>query len=90
MNYISTHNLICDHQYGFRPKNQTAHVIQNMMNFITTADTKNEVVIATYIDLSKSEQVQQNLFKESNTQTTQTCRFLISQIKTNKQKKWID
>ena len=54
MNYINTHNLICDHQHGFRPKNQTTHVIQNMMNFRTTAATKNEVVIATYIDLSKA------------------------------------
>ena len=47
-------NLLCSSQYGFRPKNQTNHVVQNMMNFITEKVVQKEVVIATFIDLSKA------------------------------------
>ena len=52
--YLDDYNLLCDQQFGFRPKNQTTHVVQHMMNVITDASVKDRVTIATYIDLSKA------------------------------------
>ena len=52
--YLDDYNLLCDQQFGFRPKNQTTHVVQHMMNVITDASVQDRVTIATYIDLSKA------------------------------------
>ena len=54
MHYLKYRAILCDQQYGFRPKNQTTHVVQHMMNVITNAATQEKVTIATYIDLSKA------------------------------------
>ena len=54
MDFLSTSSILCDNQYGFRPKNQTTHAVQHMMNIITEASTQDKVTIATYIDLSKA------------------------------------
>ena len=54
MSYLERNQTLCDSQYGFRPKNQTTHVVHNMMNFISEKGIDNEVCLATYIDLSKA------------------------------------
>ena len=54
MSFLKNTSILCDQQFGFRPKNQTTHVVQHMMNIITEASAKDRVTIATYIDLSKA------------------------------------
>ena len=52
--YLDKSRLLCDHQHGFRSRNQTTHVVQNLLNTITENSTQDKVTIATYIDLSKA------------------------------------
>jgi hypothetical protein len=54
MSYLNKHDLLCPDQFGFRPKSQTNHVIQKMMNHISTNATENRPTIATFLDLSKA------------------------------------
>jgi exonuclease III len=54
MNYLDHNNLLCPDQFGFRPKSQTNHVIQKMMNKIAEESEKGRVTLATYLDLSKA------------------------------------
>ena len=54
MDYLGDNNLLCQNQFGFRPKNQTSHVVHSMLNYITEKATENKVTIATFIDLSKA------------------------------------
>ena len=54
MDYLGDNNLLCQNQFGFRPKNQTSHVVHSMLNYITEKSTENKVTIATFIDLSKA------------------------------------
>ena len=54
MRFLEKNQTLCISLYGFRPKNQTTHVVHNMMNFITEKAVTKEVCIATYIDLSKA------------------------------------
>ena len=54
MLFMKDNRLICDKQFGFREKNQTIHVIQYMMNYVSANATKNQPVISTFIDLSKA------------------------------------
>lgn len=54
MHYLNTHNLLCPDQFGFRPKSQTNHVVQKLINDISKNATANKVTIATYLDLSKA------------------------------------
>jgi exonuclease III len=54
MSYLDENNLLCPDQFGFRPKSQTNHVVQKMMNTITNSAEQNKVTIATYLDLSKA------------------------------------
>ena len=37
MSFLKNTSILCDQQFGFRPKNQTTHVVQHMMNIITEA-----------------------------------------------------
>ena len=52
--FMTSHNLLCDYQYGFRNKSQTNHVIQYMMNYVTEHGALTQPVAATFIDLSKA------------------------------------
>ena len=54
MNYLDHNNLLCPDQFGFRPKSQTNHVVQKMLNKISEEADKEKVTIATYLDLSKA------------------------------------
>ena len=54
LKFMTSHNLLCDYQYGFRNKNQTNHVIQYMMNYVTEHGAMRQPVVATFIDLSKA------------------------------------
>ena len=54
MTYLSINKLLCPDQFGFRPQNQTTHVVHKMMNYISEKSIDNEVTIATFIDLSKA------------------------------------
>ena len=54
MYFLDNSPILCDNQYGFRPKHQTTHAVKHMMNVITNASTQDKVTIATYIDLSKA------------------------------------
>ena len=54
MHYLNNSSILCDNQYGFRPKNQTTHAVQHIMNVITTASTQDKVTIATHIVLSNA------------------------------------
>ena len=54
MSHLEKSQALCDSQCSFRPKNQTTHVVHNMMNFISEKGIDNEVCLATYIDLSKA------------------------------------
>lgn len=52
--HLETSYALSPTQYGFRPKNQTTHVVHNMLNNITENAIKNQCTIATFIDLSKA------------------------------------
>ena len=54
MAYLNKQNLLCPDQFGFRPKSQTNHVIQKLMNHISQNATENKPTIATFLDLSKA------------------------------------
>ena len=54
MRHLNKRDLLCSNQYGFRPKSQTNHVVQKLLNFITDSSAENKVTVATYIDLSKA------------------------------------
>ena len=90
MKYLNTHQLLCDDQFGFRRRNQTTHVLQSMLNSITENSIKDEVTIATYIDLSKAfDCLQYNqLFSkmESLGFTDRTKKWFISYLSGRKQR----
>ena len=54
MQHLYRCDLLCPDQFGFRPKSQTSHVVQKLLNEITANSIKNEVTIATFLDLSKA------------------------------------
>ena len=54
MFYLNKNQLLCEDQFGFRRKNQTSHVLQSMLKSVVESSRKNEVTIATFIDLSKA------------------------------------
>ena len=51
---LGVNKLLCPTQFGFRPKNQTSHVVHKLLNDLTENSVKNEITIATYLDLSKA------------------------------------
>ena len=54
MLYLHKTQLLCEDQFGFRKRNQTSHVLQSLLNTVSRNAKKDEVTIATYIDLSKA------------------------------------
>ena len=54
MIYLSVQKVLCPTQFGFRPANQTSHVVHKLLNDITENTINNETTIATYLDLSKA------------------------------------
>ena len=54
MAYFHKYNLLCTHQYGFRAKNQTTHLVHSMLNSISENMTQGRCTIASFIDLSKA------------------------------------
>jgi len=54
MQYFKTSFILCPDQFGFRPKSQTTHVVQKLLNFISENSKNNKVTIATFLDLSKA------------------------------------
>ena len=54
MQHLHRTNLLCPDQFGFRPKNQTTHVVHKLLNIVSSNSIKNEVTIATFLDLSKA------------------------------------
>ena len=54
MTNFSVEKLLCPDQYGFRPGNQTTHVVRKLINFIAEKAYNNEVVLTTFIDMSKA------------------------------------
>ena len=53
MSCLKKTSILCDQEFGFRPKNETTHVVQHMMNVITDASAKDRVTIAIY-NISKA------------------------------------
>ena len=52
MIYLNVNKLLCPTQIGFRPQNQTFHVVHKLLNDITENFINNDITIATYLDLS--------------------------------------
>ena len=56
MNFLSTNNILYEHQYGFRAKHSTIHPIIHFINHGAEADNKQnpEYTLAVFCDLSKA------------------------------------
>ena len=54
VHHLETKGLLTPNQFGFRPKNQTTHVVHQLLNIISDAAQQKEVIFVTYIDLSKA------------------------------------
>ena len=54
MQHLYRADLLCQDQFGFRPRSQTSHVVHKLLNVITDNSIKNEVTLATFLDLSKA------------------------------------
>ena len=52
--YLSTNNLLYQHQYGFQPNKSTVHPLLHITDYISKAFNKDETVIAIFLDLSKA------------------------------------
>ena len=53
-NYIDTHRILNDKQFGFRSKHSTYIAIAQLVDKINTAVEKHETTIGIFLDLSKS------------------------------------
>lgn len=54
MNFLSCHNILSQHQFGFRPKKSTELAIFNTVSYIMEQVDKNYKVAGLYFDLSKA------------------------------------
>ena len=54
MDFINHHNLLYEHQYGFRPNHSTSSAIAHVINHITAANEQNQYTIGLFLDLSKA------------------------------------
>ena len=54
--YLESQNLLYKHQYGFRPKHNTAHPIIHLLNMIASENDKTtkNITLSVFIDLSKA------------------------------------
>ena len=53
-NYIEKHNLLSNHQYGFRTNRSTSMAVMELVENISEAIDNNEYTIGVFIDLSKA------------------------------------
>ena len=53
-NFLNTNNILYEHQYGFRDKHSTIHLIIHFINHCAEADNKQnpEYTLAVFCDLS--------------------------------------
>ena len=54
LDFISDHNVLYDHQYGFRKGRSTQHAIITLVDKITKSQDMGDIVIAILIDLKKA------------------------------------
>ena len=54
IDFISDHNVLYDHQHGFRKCRSTQHVIITRVDMITKSQDMGDIVIAILIDLKKA------------------------------------
>lgn len=53
-NFIDKHNLLSEHQYGFRSKRSTSMAIMKFLHNVSTAIDKKEHTAGVFLDLSKA------------------------------------
>ena len=53
-NYLDIHNILCNEQYGFRPKRSTSIAIFNYLKNIIDEINNHKIVGALYLDFSKA------------------------------------
>ena len=53
-NYFENHNILYDHQYGFRKQHSTEHAVLELVDRTTIALDKGETPINIFLDLSKA------------------------------------
>ena len=54
MRHLEFHSLLCDEQYGFRPKRSTSNAIFNFLKNIIDEINNRKIVGAIYLDFSKA------------------------------------
>ena len=52
--FLSSMNILCDKQFGFREGNSTAFALTTFVDMITEAMDKKEAVISVFVDVSKA------------------------------------
>ena len=52
--HLGIHNILCDEQYGFRPKRSTSSAIFNFLNNIISEMNNRKIVGTLYLDFSKA------------------------------------
>ena len=53
-NFLTSKNILSEHQFGFRNKHSTSHALHHSINTIHEAHKSNKHVIGIFIDLSKA------------------------------------
>ena len=53
-NYFENHNVLYEHQYGFRKQHSTEHAVIELVDRTTIALDKDETPINIFLDLSKA------------------------------------
>ena len=53
-NFISKHNILFQHQYGFRSQHSTIHALLHLINQISSSIDNKKVTVGIFLDLSKA------------------------------------